>query len=154
MISDRFGHHRVMASSLSASTPPPMTEIRAWVLDTPAELRLLRASLYEALTGEPFPDHAELDDVPEKMILVATELATNALRHGLPPTVVRLCRAGDEFVLDVSDRDPQIIPEFAGERPPGAGGLGLQVARKLALDIGWYVSDETKHVWARFPAKV
>lgn len=155
MIRGRSGHQRAMAtsSSLTASAPAPMTEFRSWVLDTPAELRDLRASLYQALTGEPFPAEAQLDDVPEKMVLVATELATNALRHGLPPTVVRLCRAGADFVLDVSDRDPRIIPEFAGERPPGAGGLGLQMARKLALDIGWYIEDGTKHVWARFPAK-
>ncbi|MCA2212893.1 ATP-binding protein [Jidongwangia harbinensis] len=129
-----------------------MTEIHSWVLDSPGQLRILRASLYEALIGKPFPAEAQLDDVPEKMVLVATELASNALRHGLPPTVVRLCRAGDDFVLDVSDRDPRIIPEFAEARPPGAGGMGLQVARKLALDIGWYVADHTKHVWAKFPA--
>jgi hypothetical protein len=153
MIRGGIGHNRAMAS-LTSSPPPEMTGIHSWVLDTPAELKLLRASLYEALTGEPFPDQAELDDVPEKMVLVATELATNALRHGLPPTVVRLGRAGDDFVLDVSDQDPRIIPEFAEARPPGAGGLGLQVARKLALDIGWYIADGTKHVWARFPAKV
>ena len=153
MIPGRSGHHVRMAS-LTASSPPAMTEIRSWALGTPAELRQLRASLYEALTGEPFLRDAQLDDVPEKMVLVATELTTNALRHGLPPTVVRLCRAEDgDFVLDVSDRDPQIIPEFAEARPPGGGGLGLQVARKLALDIGWYVTDGTKHVWAMFPAK-
>jgi serine/threonine-protein kinase RsbW len=86
-----------------------------------------------------------------KMVLVATELATNALRHGLPPTVVRLFRVGDEFIIDVADHDPTILPEYADARPPGAGGLGLRLAREFALDIGWFVDDETKHVWARFP---
>jgi hypothetical protein len=153
MIPGRSGH-QVRMASLTASSPPAVTEICSWALATPAELSRLRAALYEALTGEPFLREAQLDDVPEKMVLVATELATNALRHGLPPTVVRLGRAEDgDFVLDVSDQDPQIIPEFAEARPAGAGGLGLQVARTLALDIGWYLVDGTKHVWAMFPAK-
>jgi hypothetical protein len=25
------------------------------------------------------------------------------------------------------------------------------LARKLALDIGWYVDADVKHVWAHFP---
>jgi hypothetical protein len=31
--------------------------------------------------------------------------------------------------------------------------MGLRLARKLALDIGWYVVDGTKHVWAEFIPK-
>jgi hypothetical protein len=29
---------------------------------------------------------------------------------------------------------------------------GLVLAGALALDVGWYVTTNTKHVWARFPA--
>lgn len=125
------------------------TQVRHWALNSPGELRELRASMRTALT--PGADTAEMDDVPAKMVLVATELATNALRHSLPPTVVRLFRAGDEFVIDVADNDPTILPEYADARPPGAGGLGLRLASEFALDIGWFVDDGTKHVWARFP---
>jgi serine/threonine-protein kinase RsbW len=135
---------------LSASQPPPVAEIQTWVLDTPGQLKVLRASLYKALTGRDFPKNAQLDDVPEKLVLVATELATNALRHGLPPTIVKLGRAGNRFILDVADHQPQVPPALADGRAPGEGGLGLQLARKLALDIGWYVLDGTKHVWAEF----
>jgi hypothetical protein len=137
-------------ATLSASQPPPVAEIQAWVLDSPGELKVLRASLYKALTGRDFPKNAQLDDVPEKLVLVATELATNALRHGLPPTIVKLGRAGNRFILDVADHQPQVPPALADDRAPGEGGLGLQLARKLALDIGWYVLDGTKHVWAEF----
>jgi len=126
------------------------TQVRRWDLNSPAELRELRASMLAALTGSP-DTAAQMDDVPAKMLLVATELATNALRHGLPPTVVRLFRLGDEFIIDVADHDPQILPEYADARPPGAGGLGLRLAREFALDIGWYVDERTKHVWAKFP---
>ena len=40
---------------------------------------------------------------------------------------------------------------MAVDRPPGAGGLGLQLAGKLALEVGWYVEGGIKHVWAEFP---
>jgi serine/threonine-protein kinase RsbW len=125
-------------------------EVRRWVLDSPTQLRELRASVHETLTGRPWTADTELADVPEKIMIVATELATNALRHGLPPTIVRLCRSDGRFVLDVADQDPQALPEYADARPPGAGGLGLRLAAELALDVGWYIADNTKHVWARF----
>lgn len=135
---------------LSPSHPPPVVEIQSWVLDSPTELKVLRASLYRAITGHDFPRYAQLDDVPEKLVLVATELATNALRHGLPPTIVKLGRAGPRFILDVADHEPQVAPTLADDRAPGRGGLGLKLAQKLALDLGWYVVDGTKHVWAEF----
>jgi serine/threonine-protein kinase RsbW len=137
---------------LNSSRPPAASvEVEQWVLDTFRQLRMLRASLYQALTGQPMPEGGVLDDIPEKLVVVATELATNAIAHARPPTVVRLCRTDDSFLLDVSDNDPTIVPEFADARPPGAGGLGLQLARRIALDIGWYIEGRTKHVWAEFP---
>lgn len=132
------------------SMPPPMTEICRWVLEIPAQLRQLRAALYRATTGCPHPADASFEDVPQQLVLVATEFASNALRHGIPPTIVRLGRAGDQYVVDVTDHDPASAPAYAWDRPIGEGGLGLHLARKLASDVGWYVKDGTKHVWARF----
>jgi two-component sensor histidine kinase len=86
------------------------------------------------------------------MTVVANELATNALRHGLPPTVVRLLRAGDHLILDVADHDLNAAPEVVDDRPLGEGGLGLQLTQTFAVDIGWYTANRTKHVWASFPA--
>ncbi|MEV6845681.1 ATP-binding protein [Actinoplanes sp. NPDC051411] len=138
--------------ALSTSRPPaPSTEIAQWVLDSFAELRSLRASLHRALTGEPLPAGGVLDEIPEKVAIVATELATNALAHARPPTVVRLSRTDEAFILDVADEEPAAHPEFAQDRPPGAGGLGLQLAADLALEIGWYANGNVKHIWAQFP---
>jgi len=111
----------------------------------------LRSSLHEALTGEPLPEGGFLDQVPEKMAIVATELATNALAHARPPTVVELRRTDDEFILDVADETPAASPEFAQNRPGGVGGMGLLLTRDLSRDVGWYVDGDVKHVWARFP---
>jgi hypothetical protein len=138
--------------TLSTSRPPlPNVQVAQWVLDSFGELRLLRASLHKALTGQPLPEGGTLDEIPEKVAVVATELATNALAHARPPTIVRLHRTETAFILDVADKEPAVAPELAEGRPPGAGGLGLQLARKLALDIGWYVDGDIKHVWAEFP---
>ena len=150
MIGDRVGNSEPMPF-LSAQSPPDMTDLQTWVLDSPVQLRSLRASLHQAITGNPLPAGAELDEIPEKVVLVATELATNALRHGLPPTIVRLGRTQRVFVLDVADHSPEVVPQYADDRPPGAGGLGLQLAKQFALDLGWYIEDDTKHVWAEFP---
>jgi serine/threonine-protein kinase RsbW len=136
---------------LSAQTPPAMTELRSWFLDSPTQLKTLRADLHEALTGEVLPPGTPLDEIPEKVVLVATELATNALRHGLPPTTVRLGRAGDVFVLDVADHAPHAVPRYSEGRDLGKGGLGLQLAKQFALEIGWYAETGVKHVWAEFP---
>ncbi len=59
--------------------------MHVWVLDTATQLRELRSGLFKALTGH-LPTRGEaLADIPERMALVATELATNAIKHGRPP---------------------------------------------------------------------
>lgn len=136
-------------SSLQSSRPPSgCTEVGSWTLGDSRQLSALRHSLQDALDG----GRDELDEVPEKVALVASELATNALRHGLPPTVVRLLRSDEAFVLDVADHDTGVIPQPEDEDADSEGGRGLQIARRLALDVGWYAADTTKHVWAQFAA--
>jgi serine/threonine-protein kinase RsbW len=138
--------------ALETSRPPvPNDEIQRWVLDSFTELRSLRASLHKALTGQELPDGGTLDDIPEKMAVVASELATNALAHARPPTTVQLLRTEKSFILDVADEEPGVVPEVAVDRLPGHGGLGLQLASKLALGVGWYTEGDVKHVWAEFP---
>ncbi|QGN45668.1 ATP-binding protein [Micromonospora sp. WMMD558] len=137
---------------LSTSPPPPRaTELRRWTLSDATDLRGLRASLHEELTGTVLAEGAALDEVPELIALIATELATNALRHGIPPTIVRLLATDDCLVLDVADHDLSTVPELADTRPVGSGGRGLQIAQKLSLDVGWYATDTTKNIWATFP---
>ena len=140
-----------MATLRTSSPPPDARELHVWELNTPAELRSLRARLHEALTGDPFLAGTQLGDVPERMVLVATELATNAMKYGIPPTTVRLLRTGDRFVLDVADHDVSAVPEPAHTRPITTGGRGLLLAQSFSLDVGWYTTDDAKHVWASFP---
>ena len=81
---------------------------------------------------------------------MASELATNALKHGIPPTTVWLLSNGTDFLLEVADHDVDGRPYIAGQRAPGQGGFGLLLAHQLSLDVGWYQTDVTKNVWARF----
>lgn len=137
---------------LRTSPPPPQaTELQRWTLASPADLRALRSSLHQALTGADLLDGQQLDEIPELVVLVATELATNALRHGIPPTTVRLLTAVDFFILDVADHDVSTLPELEDARPLDDGGRGLQIAQALSLDVGWYATEDTKNIWASFP---
>ena len=137
---------------LGANRPPVVSmEIRRWALDDPEQPRVLRASLRQALTHGPDPVITGDDDVLHRVVLVATELASNAIRHAVTPLSVRLGHGADCLVLVVADRDPLVGPRYAPDRPVGRGGLGLQLVREMATDAGWYIDGTSKHVWATFP---
>ena len=127
----------------TAAPHPDAVELRCWTLDSFRGLRGLRDALRDNLAE---------GEVSDRMAVVATELATNALRHGLPPTEVRLLRDHDRLIIDVADHDLTAAPVLEEDRPLGAGGLGLQLTLEFAVDAGWYVGDATKHVWAGFPS--
>jgi serine/threonine-protein kinase RsbW len=145
------GNNRAV-SPLPASRPPEhAAELHCWTLGTAAELSGLRAKLHQALTGTDLVEPGSLDEVPEQMVLVASELATNAIRHGAPPTEVRLLDHGDQLVLDVADRSPGSAPELVSPEEDAIGGRGLQIAQMLSIDVGWYRTHDAKHIWATFP---
>jgi anti-sigma regulatory factor (Ser/Thr protein kinase) len=133
-------------------THPPSTFVleRAWVLDSPEQLSALRAAILAVIAGDGSTVGA-LDDIAENMVLIASELATNALKYAYPPTVVSVLREDDTYLLDVADHAPATAPYVAMGRPAGHGGLGMQIARRLALDVGWYANGAAKHVWAILP---
>jgi anti-sigma regulatory factor (Ser/Thr protein kinase) len=88
----------------------------------------------------------------EQIVLAASELATNALQHGTPPSALHLSHQDDRFVIAVSDHAPGLVPRFPDGRPRGEGGRGLLLVRAAALSLGYYVFGETKQVWASFLA--
>jgi anti-sigma regulatory factor (Ser/Thr protein kinase) len=136
-------------TTLRTSAPPPRAvELGEWGLSSGDELRLLRSGLRRALDAHT-PAEADLS---ERVTLVATELASNALRHGRPPVAVRLLRAGEEVIVDVTDQDPGGFPQPADRDDRRYGGRGLIIAGTLSTEICWYAAEGTKHVWASFPA--
>jgi serine/threonine-protein kinase RsbW len=144
------GNYLVM-TVWKAWRPPPVDEkIATWTIEEPHGLQALRAALLQAVSERQDLDAAAADDLTERLVIVATELAGNALRHTRPPTVVALLRCDGRLVLDVLDNDSRSAP-VVEHRPPGTGGLGLQLTDRLADDVGWYPTSAGKHVWAMFP---
>ncbi|GAA2892676.1 hypothetical protein Acy02nite_62860 [Actinoplanes cyaneus] len=118
--------------------------MRQWTIDDVHDLRILRAGLREEIVDA---------DLFDPIAVVATEFATNVLRHGTPPATVRLLAEPGRLIVDVSDQDLVGEPQFGlRPRPMGEGGLGLFLVDTFAADCGWYRTERAKHTWASFPA--
>ena len=136
--------------SLRSGPPPPATAVQQWTVADYAQLRSVRSSLRQAVDGQALPPSSRLDDMVERMSIVATELTTNALRHGRSEAVVQLSRSATVFVVDVADQLPSVPPQLHEPQMSGVGGRGLHIVQELAADTGWYSAAGRKHVWAQF----
>ncbi len=108
-----------------------------------------------------------LDELIEEAVLIASELVTNAIRHGQRACPNETCRAGGPVKADdaakaeiawqrqasrviclVTDRNP--LPPVLGSADRDAeSGRGLQVVQALAATWGWMMLGATsKAVWA------
>ena len=70
-----------------------------------------------------------------ELVIVVSELATNALVHGRSPARLRACRDDRALTLEVSDGGDNGLEPMAGFRPPvrnTVGGVGLWISRQLA----------------------
>ncbi len=94
------------------------------------------------------------------LVLVAHELASNAVRHGQAgsndPGRLRLWRDGDLVVCEVSDHGPGLCdPVGVGRQPapPGAsGGRGLWIVRQVSRDLDIRTGPTGTTVTAAVPA--
>jgi anti-sigma regulatory factor (Ser/Thr protein kinase) len=85
----------------------------------------------------------ELGLAPERvddLVIAANEVATNAVRHGAPPSGALVWAEGPELVCQIADAGVGIHDPLAGWLPPAPdaeGGWGLAIARQLcdALEI-------------------
>jgi len=121
-------------------------EVERWHLENLSDLRPMRAALRDHLAANS-PSSVE-DGLPDRLLLVANELASNALRHGRGEAVVVLGRGDAGWLLDVMDLAVERDPSPAVDRTPGEGGYGLYLVAELAASMGWYHDGEHKHVWS------
>jgi anti-sigma regulatory factor (Ser/Thr protein kinase) len=77
---------------------------------------------------------------------VASELVTNALRHGRGKIELRLSMLSRFLRIEVVDEGSQQAPEVRHEEPDESGGWGLRIVDQLAVQ--WGVFEGTTHVWA------
>ncbi|WP_433081553.1 ATP-binding protein [Dactylosporangium sp. CA-052675] len=81
-------------------------------------------------------------------VMVGHELVANALRHGLPPAVLRLLRQGDCLVIEVGDGSDQ-VPRIAEiDNLTSTSGRGMQIVDTLARTWGVRPHQNGKTVWA------
>jgi anti-sigma regulatory factor (Ser/Thr protein kinase) len=110
-----------------------------------ADLELFRERLARELVGQKVPEAKALD-----MLVAATEVAANAVRHGAGIDQVRVGRAHGRFVCEVVDRGNGFDDPIAGYRAPRREtGTGLWVARQLTWLVESFHSSQgfTVRLW-------
>lgn len=119
-----------MDSTKITSTPNRPTTVVRGV--GPASIRRARAAA-RAFTGSlaPAPDPAMADT----LVLVVSELVTNALRHGGGRYTLGLSAAPGTVTAAVSDPSPARPRERTPDPNAGAGGFGWRMVRRLASDL-------------------
>ena len=87
-------------------------------------------------------------ELTETAMLLVSELATNAIRHGSPPVRLALRLDGGRLRVEVTDCSPT-LPLLGASDPEQAGGRGLQIVQDLAVRWGSQASRTRlgKTVW-------
>ncbi|MET8998819.1 ATP-binding protein [Amycolatopsis sp. Hca4] len=125
------------------TTSAPLTA-ECVLSDAPDSLAVARRVTRLALLAW-IGDGPAVDDA----LLVVTELATNALRHGDGHPVLRLSVEGTDIRVEVFDDNP----EFPVRRHPGTdGGWGLALVDRLSSVRGSAPHGRGKVVWCVLPA--
>ncbi|MEO3750595.1 ATP-binding protein [Streptomyces sp. B6B3] len=120
--------------------------------------RWVRAELSRAAPGLACPDEAQTD----VLVLLVSELVTNAVVHTGRPALLRLSVRGPRQgvapspsvplrleVLDASSRAP--LPRRAGGED--TGGRGLELVELLADRWGWQREGRGKRVWCELDCR-
>ncbi|TMR91402.1 ATP-binding protein [Nonomuraea basaltis] len=130
--------------------PGPSSSATFVLPPTPASVHSARSFTAGALTGW------GLAELIENMELVVSELATNALRHGLHlaerrrecPVHMSLVRRGSLVTSAFTDPGTS-VPVLRYPGPLDTGGLGLHIVESLSLRWGWSaLAPHGKIVWA------
>lgn len=82
----------------------------------------------------------------DALLLVTSELITNAVLHGQPPITLHLSCLVSEVRLTIGDTGPK-LPREQGTR----GGLGLLIVAGIARQWGTTPLVTGKEVWCRVP---
>jgi anti-sigma regulatory factor (Ser/Thr protein kinase) len=109
------------------------------------DVEQFRENLARELVAEQVPEAKALE-----MLLAATEVAENAIRHGGGVRDVRVGRVDGRFVCEIVDPGDGFDDPTAGYLAPRAGrGTGLWVARQLTWEIEFLrsASGFTTRIW-------
>ncbi|MGC9541856.1 ATP-binding protein [Streptomyces sp. UG1] len=96
-------------------------------------------------------------DIAEDVLLVVSELLTNAIVHALPPATLRLSRSRADRCgavrVEVTDMGPATPPGLPTPPPldPDEHGRGLDIVTTLSTRCGVRVHSEGTSRWAELP---
>ena len=82
----------------------------------------------------------------DDVLLVFSELVTNAVRHAGGSDRIVLQRTGPIVTVAVHDANHE-VPEMCSH-PGRRGGFGLRIVDQLAIAWGWMGTATGKQVWA------
>ncbi|MFE3825750.1 ATP-binding protein [Streptomyces sp. NPDC059092] len=112
-----------------ASAHPAPTVVRGDSTDTIHQARETTRAFADSLS--PAPDPASAD----ALVLVVSELATNALRHGGGRYTLELRARPDAVTAAVSDPSPTAPRERTPDLHGGTGGFGWHMVRRLTSEL-------------------
>ena len=92
----------------------------------------------------------DLSDPVDSLLVIVSELTTNALLHARTPMTVRLEREDASLLLSVTDSSPA-VPRTRSYGVQSATGRGLRLVASLAAEWGVTQTAEGKTVWCRVP---
>lgn len=110
----------------------------------PGAPRQARAHVAQALA-----DHADVDDA----VLIASELAANAVEHGTPPIELALEVTGDDVCIIVSGTQSGTVPQMRTATTDDPRGRGLAIVASLSRDWGWNHEGGRLSVWAKLSSR-
>jgi anti-sigma regulatory factor (Ser/Thr protein kinase) len=140
--SQRYEDPRAVVRQVTPD-PEPLPELRSFAVG--ADLELFRERLARELVADRVPETTALE-----MLVAATEVAANAMRHGSGIAKVRVGRCYGRFVCEVIDRGTGFDDPLAGYLVPRDGiGTGLWVARQLSWRLEFLHSPAgfTSRLW-------
>jgi anti-sigma regulatory factor (Ser/Thr protein kinase) len=88
-----------------------------------------------------------LDDA----LLVASELATNAVVHGAAPVVLHLRVTDGDLFVGVEDASEKDLPQVQELTENATAGRGLALVAATSRKWGWQRHNGSKTVWAQIP---
>ena len=92
------------------------------------------------------------EDVRLDVLLVCTELASNAYEHAEGPRAVRVQRHTDFVRVEVDDHTPAELPQLGQSRLGDSRGRGLLLISQIARSWGTLEFTGGKTTWAEVDA--
>ncbi|MEU8994110.1 ATP-binding protein [Streptomyces caniferus] len=116
-------------TKISSAPQPVTTVVRGESPDSVHRAREATRAFTENLTPAPDPERADA------FLLVVSELATNALRHGGGRYTLRLSVGPDTLTAAVSDLSSAAPRERTPDLHGGSGGFGWHMIRHLTSHL-------------------